>query len=198
MSDKDGANAPTESTNVEADNDEMPASPEPANPRLLRESKEWKAKYFALKNEREEAEKKRLESQQEWKALAERLTNENKSLKDIYKTEKLRAAVHDRALRAGCINIEDLLKVGDQSLLQYDEEAQVWQGAEIFIEEARRLKPYLFQQKGASRSLTINSVTPGGVPEKKTSSAEIANMKPGDPRKLSAWIDAMKSKNTNN
>jgi hypothetical protein len=196
MPENESANAQNTSTNVDGeatdqtDQEHAPA----ANARLLRESREWKSKYQTLKHEQSEAEKKRLESQQEWKALAEKLTEEKRKLEDSYRREKIRSAVHDKALRAGCVNVEDLLKVGNSELLQLDDETQTVQGADLFVEEARRLKPYLFQSsKNTGKSSTINSVTPGSVPEKKISSAEIASMRPGDPRKLAAWSDALKA-----
>lgn len=200
MTKDDGANAQTAPVNTEvAGNDELQTQEQTTdiNARLLRESKEWKAKYQQLRHEREDTEKRRLESQQEWKALAEKLTTENKSLEESYKREKIRAAVHDRALRAGCLNVEDLLVVGNTGLLQVDDQTHEVQGADLFVEEARRLKPYLFQQKSQGKSSTINSVTPGGVPEKKISSTDVASMKQGDPRKMNAWVEAMRVKPQN-
>jgi hypothetical protein len=200
MSENTGANAQSTPANAEGgagdmhEDTEQPSTAD-VNSRLLRESREWKAKYQALKHEREEAEKRRLESQQEWKTLAEKLSSENKSLKDSFVREKIRASVHDKALRAGCINVEDLLKVGNTGLLQVDEETYQVQGTEVFVEEAKRLKPYLFQQsKNSGKTSTINSVTPGGVPEKRISANEVASMKPSDPRKQAAWFEAIKAK----
>lgn len=195
MADEKSANAQDPSVNTEAEesNEEVQDSKQAAQTaaRLLRESKEWKAKFQALKHEREEQEKQRLTAQQEWKALAEKLTNENQALKESRRREKIRNAIHDRALRAGCVNVEDLLKVGNIGLLQLDEETDEVQGADVFVEEARRLKPYLFQHgKSTAKSSTINSVTPGGVPEKKISSTEVAAMKATDPRKQAAWMEA--------
>jgi hypothetical protein len=78
--------------------------------------------------------------------------------------------------------------------LQFDEETYQVQGSDLFVEEARRLKPYLFQNKGTGKTSTINSVTPGSVPEKKISAAEVASMKSNDPRKQTAWLEALKAK----
>lgn len=199
MPDDQSANAQTATANAngaEASEEQNTIETNPdVNARILRESKEWKAKYQALKHDKEESEKRRLESQHEWKALAEKLTAEKRSLEESFKKEKIRAAVHDRALKSGCVNVEDLLVVGDRSLLQIDPETHEVQGADVFVEEAKRLKPYLFQtSKPSGRTTTINSVTPGGVPEKKISSTDVASMKSSDPRKMAVWLEAMKVK----
>jgi hypothetical protein len=204
MADLDSANAQNGSTNVDSQHDEqVKESTEQLNARLLRESKEWKSKYLAAKQESqsqkhvlEEAEKKKMESQQQYKTLAEKYESENKALKDRIRNEKIRNAVNDKALRAGCVNVEDLLTVGDKSLIEYDEESNQVSGAEVFIEETRRLKPYLFQSKANGRTSTINSVTPGSVPDKKISAVDVASMKSGDPRKHAAWTEAFANAST--
>ena len=199
MSEDESANAQSAPVNtgdeVDSTDQKAPSYEEliRTNARLLRESQQWKSRAQAKEREKEESEKAQMVSQQEWKKLAEKYQNENKELKESRRRDRIRAAVHDLALRAGCVNVEDLLRVGNQTLMEYDDDSGEVNGADIFVEETRRLKPYLFQTS-KNKPSTINSVTPGSVPEKRINASEVAAMKPSDPRRLNAWMDAMKTK----
>lgn len=142
-----------------AEQTETTASPE-LNERLLAESKQYKKKFQEAKAKLEELEKSKLQEQSKFKELYEKTEEKYQSLYKSLIKEKVKTAVVDKASKAGCVSVEDLLKLGNTSLLQIDEETLEVQGADVFVEEAKKEKPYLFAM---AKTSTINSATPGGV-----------------------------------
>ena len=130
------------------------------NERLLSESKQYKKKYQEAKTKLEEIEKSALQSQSKYKELYEKSEEKYQGLYKNLVKEKVKTAVANHALKAGCVDVEDLLQLGNKQLLQIDEETMEVQGADVFVEEAKKTKPYLFN---IQKTPTINSSTPGGV-----------------------------------
>jgi hypothetical protein len=130
------------------------------NERLLAESKKYKKQYQETKSKLEELEKSKLKEQAQYKELYEKAEDKYQTLYKALVKEKVKTAVTDRASKAGCVDVEALLKLGNTQLLQIDEETLEVQGTDVFVEDAKKLKPYLF---GSPKAPTINSATPGGV-----------------------------------
>ena len=130
------------------------------NARVLAESKEYKKKYQATKARLEELEKSKLQEQNQYKELWQKSEEKYETLYKTLVKEKVRSAVSEKAAKAGCVDVDALLKLGDAQLLQINKETLEIDGADVFVEEAKKLKPYLFQPVKAP---TINSATPGGV-----------------------------------
>jgi len=130
------------------------------NERVLAESKQYKKKYQDTKAKLEELEKSKLQEQSQYKELWQKSEEKYQGLYKSLVKEKVRTAVTNHALKAGCVDVDDLLKLGNTQLLQIDEESLDVQGADVFVDEAKKSKPYLFPGQKAP---TINSATPGGV-----------------------------------
>jgi hypothetical protein len=161
------------------------------NERLLRESKEYKQKYLETKRALEGREKAEQEEKGRFKELYEAERQKNEQIRKMMVKSSVERSVAEHAVKAGCVNLEDLLKLGDTKLLQFDEESGTVMGVDLFVEDAKKRKPYLFT---ASKTPTINPSTPGGVAKDKPLTAmDIAKL-PAD-QKMKLWLEAeMKQK----
>ena len=130
------------------------------NARLLDESKKYKKAYQDTRSKLEELEKSKLQEQQKYKELYEQTEQKYQGLYKSLVKEKIRSSVADKASKAGCLDVDALLKLGNAELLQLDEDTLDVHGADTFVEEAKKAKPYLFQ---AAKASNINATTPGGV-----------------------------------
>lgn len=148
------ANAETSGQTTETENQASEV-----NARLLAESKKYKSAYQEAKQKLEEVEKSKLQEQSKYKELYEQTEEKYKTLYKSLVKEKVRTSVADVAAKAGCHDVEALLKLGNSELLQVDDESLKVDGVEAFVEDARKNKPYLFQ---SVKQASINSVTPGG------------------------------------
>ena len=153
-----GQTANAEQTEAAVEQEGQTQAPE-VESRLLAESKEYKRKYQATKAKLEELEKSKLQEQSQYKELWQK---SEEKFQNLYKTlvkEKVRSAVSDKAAKAGCIDVDDLLKLGNTQLLEVNQETLEVEGVDVFVDEAKKLKPYLFM---AQKTPTINTTTPGG------------------------------------
>jgi hypothetical protein len=155
--------------------------------RVLEESKKWKKRALEAERLNSEIQKAKEQEQGNYKKLYE---EETARYKNLYKTtvkDKVRMSLTEHASKSGCQSIDALLKLGNSELLEYDETDGKVNGAELFIEDAKRNHPYLFSSVKAP---TINPTTPGGVSSKKLTPADIAKLPPSEKHK--AWLDAFK------
>lgn len=158
------------------------------NARLLEESKRNKAKAQELKAKLDEIEKKSLLEKEQFKDLYEKSEAKYQGLWKSLVKERVRSSVSEVAAKQGCLSVDDLLKLGKSDLLQIDEETLEVSGTELFVEEAKKSKPYLFQ---STKTPTINATTPGGVVKQKTTTlSDLAKMAPGSEEKNKAWAAA--------
>lgn len=157
---------PAQAANAEVQQAVDATATEPAsevNARLLSESKKNKALAQELKSKLakyEVQEKSQLEEQARFKELYEKEKGQRELLLKTVIKEKIKSSVADKALKAGCVSVDDLIKLGNSELLQYDEETLDVHGVDTFVEEAMKSKPYLFK---STKTPTINAATPGGV-----------------------------------
>lgn len=143
----------------EAEANNQPVSSE-VNERLLAESKHNKKRAQDLQAKLNEMEKSTLQEQAKYKELWQKSEEKYQGLYKSLVKEKIRTAVSDKASKAGCRDVDDLLKLGDVRLLQINEETLEVEGADVFVEEVKKVKPYLFATQNTP---TINPATPGGV-----------------------------------
>jgi len=130
------------------------------NARLLEESKRNKKQAQEYKAKLEEMEKSKLKEKEEYKSLWEK---SEEKLQGLYKTlvkEKVRAAVGEKASKAGAVDLDAVMLLGNRELLQVDEETLEVHGSDSYVEDLKKNKAYLFQ---TAKSSNINGVTPGGV-----------------------------------
>lgn len=156
--------------------------PESVNERLLRESKEYKAKYQELKSKLDEEAKNKLVAEGNLKEALEMERKEKEDLKRQFVRTKLEMAVSTAAAKAGCVKPEVALKLGNLGLLDLDESNWSVNGVDSFIEDLKKENPYLFQ---TSKPPVVNAATPGGAAPKSLTAAEIAKL-PAD-KKAEIW-----------
>lgn len=154
--------------------------------RELRESKKWKSRAIQAEKAIKEQQAKAAEEQGKFKELyeTERKARQELSVKVI--KEKINSSVKTFAAKAGCIDTDAVLALGDMSLLQIDEDTNEVFGADTFVEAVKKAKPYLFQ---AQRPPTINAASPGGVVQaKKITASDIMKMPKAEQNKY--WAKA--------
>lgn len=158
-----GANAPTPEANAVV----VPATPEKPEDnsgadkaRLLAESKAWKARALAAEKEKEEAEKAKLTEQGKYKDLFEKAQTELSEFRTKHVETRKRAEVERLAASVGCVSVDALYTLGNKTLLEYDAESDTIQGAEKFIEEAKKVHQFLFNPVKAPN---VNPASPGGA-----------------------------------
>lgn len=149
---------------------------ESTNKRLLDESKNNKQKYLDLKGKEEIRSKQEAEVQGKYKELYESTEEKLKALSTKLLREKVYNAVSSHAAKAGCVDVEAALRLGTTDLLQYDDEKDVVHGADVFVEDLRKNKPWLFQ--AAKSGVMPNPLAPGGQVQasKQLTAAEIARL----------------------
>lgn len=168
--------------------DSTKAQSSEVNERLLNESKKYKSLYQQTKQELDKQQKAKLEEQNRFKELYEQEQSKYQALYKNLVKEKIKAKVTEHATKAGCVNVEDLLRLGNVELLQVDEESLEVYGAETFVEDTKKQKPYLFN---ASKPQAINPATPGGVQtQKRLTAQEIAKLPQDQKNKI--WAELLK------
>lgn len=145
--------------------------------RILQESKDYKAKYKELAAEKEEREKIELEKKGEYEKLLkkerESRIERERQLEDMrVKTVESNTRIMVQDLARNAYDIDDVLSVGNPSLLELEEETlrPTAQSVEEFVNDVRKRKPHLF-----SKSLPKNQDTypKGEVPIKKTNPEDV-------------------------
>lgn len=162
-----------------------------SNDRLLSESKKFKARALQAEKELADLKKKANEEQGNFKALYEDLHKKHQGLQGQVVKEKISSAVSKEAVKAGCIDPDALLKLGNRELLQYDEESFAVYGADSFVEDAKKQFAYLFKSENKS---AINPLTPGTKigDVKKVTVAEISKLSAQD--RNAVWAKALQKR----
>lgn len=161
------------------------------NERLLAESKKYKKAAQEYKSQLEAAQNAKLQEEAKFKELWQKSEEKYQGLYKSLVKEKIKTAVTEKASKAGAVDVEAVMKLGNPELLQVEDETLEVHGVESFVEELKKQKPYLFQ---TAKAQTINATTPGGVVAKKTLTAnDLARRKLGDPEKQAIWMTAFKN-----
>lgn len=160
------------------------------NERLLKEAKAYKVRAQSAEREIEKQKATALQEQGKYKEMYDTLNGKYSDLRKGLAREKVKSSVSDIAAKAGCLNVDALLKLGNPELLSFDEDTLSVDGAQEFVAAAQREHSYLFNSQGQAR---VNGTTPGGpIPQpKKLDARAIAKLSPKD--KAAAWANAMKS-----
>lgn len=159
------------------------------NQRLLNESKKYKEQFKTVKQELDSYKKKQLEEQGRWQEIAKQKEEELKQFQEAFINEKINSSLSKAAEKSGCLDVDALMKLGDHSLLKFDDESMRIDGVENFIDNAKQKYSFLFRN---AQMPQVNSVRPGGpVQEPKAYSAQdVARIK--DPKlKMDLWKQAM-------
>lgn len=137
-----------------------PAEKTPSD-RLLEESKAYKLRAQAAEKALEDLKSKSLLDQGQFKDLydAEKLKNSNLMKSVVQST--VRNAVTEIGAKSGLISVDAAMKLGNASLLQFDTESAQVVGAETFLDDLKKIHPYLFKPTGTP---LVNTATPGGAP----------------------------------
>jgi hypothetical protein len=117
-------------------------------------------KYLETKKQLEEFKNQQLQEQGKYKELYDSLREKHEGLQRTTLEREIDTGVKLFAKDSGCVDVDALLKLGNRQLLQYDEETGQVHGSEVFVEEARKNYPYLFNTQSKP---VINPSTPGGV-----------------------------------
>jgi hypothetical protein len=128
--------------------------------RVLKESQKFKTRALSAEDELTALKKSQLEKQQEYKTLWEQSETKLKELQKREVALRLTTSVGELASKAGCVSVTDLMAVGDTDLLNYDTETGQVHGADLFVEKARKDKPWLFSN---GKSTSVNGALPGGT-----------------------------------
>lgn len=180
------ANAGSENVTTENDNSNSGGA-EGSAQRILEESKKWKARASIAEKELQDLKKKEAEKQGQYQKLYEEANARAESLAKDKVRSKVRSSVDELARKAGCVNIESLMKLGNPELLEFNEENEKVYGTDLFIEDAKKMHPYLFSS--GVKTPTINPATPGGmVANKKLTAEEIVKLPPAEQKKY--WLAA--------
>jgi len=183
MTEPNATNVADTTANAEVKAPETTTEQDSPSERLLRESKAFKSRALAAERELETIKKASLQEQGKYKEMYEATQGKYDSLLKNLVKEKIRSSVGECATKAGCVNVDALLKLGNAGLLEYDEENGLVNGSDLFVEDARKQHPYLFN---ASKTAAINPATPGGAMKPKTLTAEDIAKLPLD-QKMKIW-----------
>jgi len=165
------ANNAAEATNVEpaaaanaGEANETPVTIEQlmaTNARLLEESRANKKAAQEYKKTVEQIELEKKKSNAEFEKLYKETESKYSGLKKQLMVNTVSSAVKEAALKAGCQKPDALLKLGDASMLEFDEESLSVNGVEMFIESVKKDYPEFFS---APKGATINTTRPGVTP----------------------------------
>jgi len=170
------ANVSTEAANAEPENTVTQAQPDvveteaekavrlETHTRVLEESRKYKQRMKDAEKRLEEIERAKLEEQGKHKEVAETYKQQLENQRQINLKLAVRQAVSGPANRAGCIDLDDLLKLGDQAKIEYDPDTGEVYGADAFVEAMKTNRPYLFHQ---ANKTVVNPAVPGGTPTTK-------------------------------
>lgn len=165
--------------------------PSEVNERVLAESKKYKRQAQEYKQQLEAMANAKLQEEAKYKELWQQSEQKFQTLHKSLVKEKVKAAVADKASKAGAVDVDAVMKLGNPELLQVEEDTLEVHGVDSFVDELRKAKPYLFQ---TAKAPTINATTPGGVVAKKQATlSELAGRKNTDPDKRAAWLAAFQN-----
>jgi hypothetical protein len=129
--------------NAEANNSQA----ESVNDRLLKESKTWKAKATEAQKELERLKEAERKKQGKWQEIAQETQTKLEDLQKKIIKQKVATSLAQAAPKYGWAgkNLDTLLRLGDHSLLQYDEAGESVEGVESYMEALKKAEPTLFR-----------------------------------------------------
>lgn len=134
--------------------------------RVLDEAKRAKAKQQELEVRLKSIEDEKLQETGKHQELAQKKTQEADELRKMLESEKIQRKwesvshrIKDAATKAGCVDADDLIKIGPafDQVFKDDKVDVDDKDIELIIKTAKEKKPYLFNKPGAS----AKTITPG-------------------------------------
>lgn len=152
--------------NQDEEKDHEDSGSERLNDRILKESKKYKSRWQEeraraqeYESKLKEIEQKKMEEQGKYRELADKYKAELETMRNNIVKDRVSNAIASACRDAGCEKPEAMMKLGNKSLLQYDDESGEVHGVDVFVEEMKREYPMLFT---AGKSAVINP----GAPQK--------------------------------
>lgn len=152
---------PTELTPVANAPANDPAVKKETHERVLAESKKFKDRAIAAEKKVQEAEAAKLEAEGKHKERADLYQERYNNLSQSLMKDRISLSVKSEAAKAGAVNPDDVFRLGQSDLLQYDESTGVVHGVDLFVSKLKETSPYLFKKDAPP---TINPVTPTAGP----------------------------------
>jgi hypothetical protein len=123
------------------------SSTESVNDRLLKESKNWKAKAIEAQQELERIKEAEKKKQGKWQEIAEETKAKLDDLQKKIIKQKVYTKLAEIAPKYGWAgkNLDTLLRLGDHSVLEFDEASEDIQGADLYMESLKKAEPGLFR-----------------------------------------------------
>jgi len=139
--------------------------------RILSESKNYKKRAQAAERRLKEFEESQLKENEKWKEAYEKKANEYESLEKRIVQNAVQSEVRQAAIKAGCIDPDAVVRLGDLSSLEYDPETNSVVGVDDLIQSLQAGKSYLFAKPTAPVTSGIPKAPKDAPPEKPTMSS---------------------------
>lgn len=139
--------------------------------RILTESKNYKKRAQAAERRLKEFEESRLKENEKWKEAYEKKANEFDSLQKRIVTNAVQSEVRQAAIKAGCIDPDAVVRLGDLSSLEYDPDTNSVTGVDELVQSMQAEKSYLFAKPSAPVTSGIPRAPKDAPPEKPTMSS---------------------------
>lgn len=147
----DGVDSSVSDEVAEANAQATDSHTESVNDRLLKESKTWKAKATEAQKELERLKEAERKKQGKWQEIAQETQAKFEDLQKKIIKQKVATSLAQAAPKYGWAgkNLDTLLRLGDHSLLQYDEAGESVEGVETYMEALKKAEPTLFRNVDA-------------------------------------------------
>ena len=109
------------------------------------EAKKLRLKLEEFEKGQKAAADKALEEQGKFKELAEKHKAEAKATIDALKTTRLTFALQMEAVKAGALDVSDVVRLADLTALKLADDGETVEGAAELVEALKKSKPYLFK-----------------------------------------------------
>lgn len=157
--------------------------------RVLKESQKYKQRAVEAEAKNNQLEEAKLNEQKQYKELADRYKSERDELKATTTTLQLKTQLMPLLTQAGCRDVVDAMKLGNNELLLSDPDNDKLVGVEDYVKDLQLKKPWLFDT-GKPSSVNPSLPSPGnssGVGSKE----DINNLSVEEVNKRLAQIDKL-------
>lgn len=143
--------------------------------RVLGESRKYKQRMINAEAKVKEAEDTRLTDQQKYKEAYERTKVELESEKKSKAHLQLKTQLIPALSKAGCIEITDAMKLGNNDFLIQDPDSDSLDGVDAYVKDLKQNKPYLFVS-GKSSSVNESLPAPGKPQESRKNKLDFSHL----------------------
>ena len=160
-------NSETPSLNNEDESQETQVADEvvakATHQRVLGESRKYKERMVHAEAKIKEIEESSLSEQKKYKELYERAKGDLKVVNESHTKLQLKTQLIPALTKAGCIEVNDAMKLGNTDLLLQDPDDNSLQGVAEYVKDLQQTKPFLFTA-GKPSSVNQSLPAPGKVP----------------------------------